>query len=140
MADDDKRQEVDDKVAALVRSRFGGGYKAAFAHYDADGNGVIDGGELKALLSDAGVGSGLSGLFVEAIRRDGFAARHAEKLRFLRKTSAGFRVPAALPTVGRKAQVASANELLSSEDDGTRTRNHRIDRRLADYALVGKST
>ncbi len=60
MADDDKKQEVDDKVTALVRSRFGGDYKAAFAHYDADGDGVIDGGELKALLSDAGIGSGLT--------------------------------------------------------------------------------
>ena len=60
MADDDKKQEVDDKVTALVRSRFGGDYKAAFAHYDADGNGVIDKDELKALLSDAGIGSGLT--------------------------------------------------------------------------------
>ncbi len=60
MADDDKKQEINDKVTALVKSRFGGDYKAAFAHYDADGNGVIDGGELKALLSDAGIGSGLT--------------------------------------------------------------------------------
>lgn len=60
MADDDKRQEVDDKVTALVRGRFGGDYKAAFAHYDADRNGVIDRDELKALLADAGIGSGLT--------------------------------------------------------------------------------
>ena len=60
MADDDKRQEVDDKVTALVRGRFGGDYKAAFGHYDADGNGVIDGGELKALLAAAGIGSGFT--------------------------------------------------------------------------------
>lgn len=60
MATDDKKQEIDDKVTALVHGRFGGDYKAAFAHYDADGNGVIDKDELKALLSDAGIGSGLT--------------------------------------------------------------------------------
>jgi Ca2+-binding EF-hand superfamily protein len=60
MASDDQRQEIDDKVTALVETRFGGDYRAAFAHYDADGNGVIDKDELKALLKDAGIGSGLT--------------------------------------------------------------------------------
>ena len=60
MANEDKRREIDEKVTALVKSRFGGDYRAAFAHYDADGNGVIDRDELKALLKDAGIGSGLT--------------------------------------------------------------------------------
>jgi Ca2+-binding EF-hand superfamily protein len=57
MANEEKKQEIDEKVTALVKTRFGGDYRAAFAHYDADGNGVISKDELKALLSDAGIGS-----------------------------------------------------------------------------------
>jgi Ca2+-binding EF-hand superfamily protein len=60
MADEDKKQEIDDKVTVLVETRFGGDYRAAFAHYDADGNGTIDKDELKALLADAGIGSGFT--------------------------------------------------------------------------------
>jgi Ca2+-binding EF-hand superfamily protein len=60
MANEEKRQEIDDKMTALVKTRFGGDYRAAFAHYNADGNGTIDKDELKALLSDAGIGSGLT--------------------------------------------------------------------------------
>jgi len=60
MADDENRREIDEKVTTLVTTRFGGDYRAAFAHYDADGNGTIDKDELKALLSDAGIGSGLT--------------------------------------------------------------------------------
>ena len=60
MANEEKRQEIDEKVTALVKTRFGGDYRAAFAHYDSDGNGVIDKDELKALLKDAGIGSGLT--------------------------------------------------------------------------------
>ena len=55
-----QKQEIDDKVTALVTTRFGGDDRAAFAHYDADGNGTIDNDELKALLKDAGIGSGLT--------------------------------------------------------------------------------
>ena len=58
MANESQQREVDEKVTALVKSRFGGDYRAAFAHYDTDGNGVISKDELKALLSDAGIGSG----------------------------------------------------------------------------------
>ena len=58
MADDDKRREIDEKVTVLVAARFGGDYRAAFAHYDGDG--VIGRDELKALLRDAGIGSGLT--------------------------------------------------------------------------------
>jgi Ca2+-binding EF-hand superfamily protein len=57
MANEEKRREIDEKVTALVKSRFGGDYRAAFARYDADGNGVITKDELKTLLSDAGIGS-----------------------------------------------------------------------------------
>jgi hypothetical protein len=57
VANEYKRREVDAKVTALVATRFGGSYRAAFAHYDTDGNGVISKDELKALLSDAGSGA-----------------------------------------------------------------------------------
>jgi Ca2+-binding EF-hand superfamily protein len=60
MASEEQLQEIDVKVMALVTTRFGGDYQAAFAHYDANGNGTIDRDELKALLKDAGIGSGLT--------------------------------------------------------------------------------
>jgi Ca2+-binding EF-hand superfamily protein len=60
MVNEDKRQEIDDKITALVKARFDGDYRAAFAHYDADSNGTIDKDELKLLLKDAGIGSGLT--------------------------------------------------------------------------------
>ena len=60
MASEEDRKELVEKVAALVATRFGGDYRAAFGHYDADGNGVISKDELSALLSDAGIGSGLT--------------------------------------------------------------------------------
>ena len=60
MANEDQRREIDEKVTALVKSRFGGDYRAAFAHYDADGDGTISNDELKALLKDARIGSGLT--------------------------------------------------------------------------------
>ncbi len=60
MASEENTRELEEKLAALVATRFGGDYRAAFAHYDADGNGTISSGELKVLLSDAGVGSGLT--------------------------------------------------------------------------------
>lgn len=59
MASEEQKQAVDDKVTALVATRFGGDYRAAFEHYDADGNGTIDKDELKAPLKDAEIGSGL---------------------------------------------------------------------------------
>ena len=60
MATEAQKQELTDKVAALVRGRFGGDYGKAFAHYDADGDGRIDRGELTRLLEDAGIGSWLT--------------------------------------------------------------------------------
>ena len=50
MADEDEEQEIDDKVTALVKTRFGGDYRAAFAHYDADGNGTIDNGRAEGAV------------------------------------------------------------------------------------------
>ena len=60
MAREEHRRELEEKVTALVATRFGGDYRAAFGHYDADGNGLVSKGELKALLKDAGIGSGLT--------------------------------------------------------------------------------
>jgi Ca2+-binding EF-hand superfamily protein len=60
MASDENRRELEEKVTALVTTRFGGDYRAAFTHYDANRDGVIDNDELKTLLKDAGVGSGLT--------------------------------------------------------------------------------
>ena len=76
MASAEQKRELDEKVTALVRARFGGDYRAAFNHYDADGNQTIDKDELKALLSDAGIGSGLTRWawangIIEAVDKDG---------------------------------------------------------------------
>jgi Ca2+-binding EF-hand superfamily protein len=60
MASVENKRELEEKVTALVKSRFGGDYRAAFGHYDADGDGAISKAELKALLKDAGIGSGLT--------------------------------------------------------------------------------
>ena len=60
MASDENKRELEEKVTALVTDRFGGDYRAAFAHYDADGNGSIDKSELRTLLAEAGIGSGLT--------------------------------------------------------------------------------
>src|SRR5258706_10413208 len=71
-AEDDHERELKTKVGALVQSKFGGNYKAAFEHYDADKSGSIDKHELVHLLADAGVGSGLT--------RGTWASRIIEKL------------------------------------------------------------
>ena len=47
------KQELRDKVAVLVRTRFGGDWKVAFGHYASDG--AVTKPELEALLADAGV-------------------------------------------------------------------------------------
>jgi hypothetical protein len=49
------KQGLRDKVAALVRARFGGDSEAAFGYYDADTDGAVTKPELEALLADAGV-------------------------------------------------------------------------------------
>lgn len=60
MASAEQKQELENKVTELVVSRFGGDYRAAFKHYDTDGNGTISKAELHALLSDAGIGNRLT--------------------------------------------------------------------------------
>ena len=60
MASEDNKRELEEKVTALVTTRFGGDYRAAFTHFDANSDGVIDNDELKALLKEAGIGSGLT--------------------------------------------------------------------------------
>ena len=60
MATEEQRKELEEKVTALVATRFGGDYRAAFGHYGKNGDGKITPGELKALLSDAGIGSSLT--------------------------------------------------------------------------------
>jgi Ca2+-binding EF-hand superfamily protein len=60
MASEEQRRELGDKVAALVAARFNGDYRAAFGHYDADGDGAISTYELGAMLADAGIGNGLT--------------------------------------------------------------------------------
>lgn len=57
MASDANRQELEAKVLALVESKFGGDYKKAFGHYDANSDGTISVDELKTLLTDAGIGN-----------------------------------------------------------------------------------
>ena len=60
MASEADKLEVEKKVSALVAARFGGDYRAAFSHYDSDTDGTIRKDELKVLLADAGIGSGLT--------------------------------------------------------------------------------
>lgn len=57
MATEGQKRELSEKVARLMKERFGGDYGKAFAHYDADGNGRIDRAELGRLLEDAGIGN-----------------------------------------------------------------------------------
>jgi Ca2+-binding EF-hand superfamily protein len=57
VASEQNKQELRDKVAALVAARFGGDDRVAFAHYDANNDGLISKDELKAMLGEAGVGS-----------------------------------------------------------------------------------
>ena len=58
--EDGNTAELKSKVGTLVGKQFGGDYKKAFEHYDADHDGAIDKGELGALLKDASVGNGVT--------------------------------------------------------------------------------
>ena len=55
MANEMHADDLRERLAALVGTRFGGDYKAAFTHYDADRDGMIRKEELKSLLGDAGM-------------------------------------------------------------------------------------
>ena len=57
MPDDDNIGLILAKVGGLVDQRFGGDYRAAFGHYDTNGDGTISTAEMTALLADAGVGN-----------------------------------------------------------------------------------
>jgi hypothetical protein len=58
--EDGNVKELKTKVSALVDRKFGADYKKAFEHYDTDRDGSIAKAELVKLLSDAGVGNGLT--------------------------------------------------------------------------------
>jgi len=58
--EDENEKELKTKVSKLVSSKFGGDYKKAFGHYDADKDGAVSKSELVNLLSDANVGNGLT--------------------------------------------------------------------------------
>lgn len=54
---DANERELRDKIASLVEGKFGGDYRAAFNHYDADGDGGVNRKELITLLEDANIGT-----------------------------------------------------------------------------------
>ena len=60
MATKEQRHMLDDKMTAFVDAWFNGDYRAAFEDYDADKDGVLSRGELKRLLIDAQIGTGLT--------------------------------------------------------------------------------
>jgi hypothetical protein len=55
-----QRRVLNDKMAAFVDAWFNGDYRAAFDDYDADRDGVLSRDELKRLLVDAQIGTGLT--------------------------------------------------------------------------------
>lgn len=66
----DRRQEVIEKIGALVKSRFGGDLKTAFDSYDSEKSGSLSGDEVYAVLSDAGIGNRFTrGMYVKEIIR-----------------------------------------------------------------------
>jgi Ca2+-binding EF-hand superfamily protein len=57
MAHEQEKQQLEDRVAALVQAKYGGDYQKAFQHYDSDQDGKIGKDELLTLLQGAGVGN-----------------------------------------------------------------------------------
>jgi len=60
MAHEQEKQQLEEKVAALVEARFGGDYRKAFDHSDSNHDGKVGKDELMALLQDAGIGNFLT--------------------------------------------------------------------------------
>lgn len=56
--EDDNERELKQKVGKLVATKFGGDYRKAFDHYGKDGS--VGKSDLVKLLSDAGIGNGLT--------------------------------------------------------------------------------
>ena len=68
MAHEAEKQQLKEKITRLVDDRFNGDLDKAFRHYDGDGDGKINPGELTELLKDAGIGNWLTrGQWVKAI-------------------------------------------------------------------------
>jgi hypothetical protein len=64
---DPRARDVAQRVDRLVTDRFGGDYRAAFQHY-ANGAREVGPAGVRSLLSDAGVGNGLTrGAYVDAL-------------------------------------------------------------------------
>jgi hypothetical protein len=64
---DPRARDVAQRVDRLVTDRFGGDYRAAFQHY-AGGAREVGPAGVRSLLSDAGVGNGLTrGAYVDAL-------------------------------------------------------------------------
>lgn len=64
---DPRARDVAQRVDRLVTERFGGNYQAAFRHY-AEGAQEVGPSGVRRLLSDAGVGNGLTrGVYVDAL-------------------------------------------------------------------------
>lgn len=52
-----RRLELATKLAATVKDRFAGSNEAAFAYYDRDHDGKLSRLEIRAFLTDAGIGN-----------------------------------------------------------------------------------
>ena len=75
-AEDQNELELKLKVGKLVDRKFSGDYKKAFEHYDRGGDGGIDRNDLLELLTEAGVGNGMTrGIWatriIERLDKDG---------------------------------------------------------------------
>jgi Ca2+-binding EF-hand superfamily protein len=78
MAHEKEKQELVEKVTALVDSNFAGDWYRAFMHYAAKRGGAneVSGEELKEMLSDAGVGNRITrgawaGAIMDEMDKDG---------------------------------------------------------------------
>ena len=64
----DAEAEVRRKLNALIDRRFGGNARAAFDHFDRDGDGCLSRSEVSRALREAGIGNRLTrGFYVDGI-------------------------------------------------------------------------